>query len=105
MISILGKVFNLSLLYAAFRSATPIIYAALCASVTQQANILNIGTEGIMLTGAFTAVTVSYFTGSWVMGVFCAMLVGVLIAMIMAVGLYFLLKPLIGLETTSWICI
>ena len=33
MIAILGKVFNLSLLYAAFRSATPIIYAALCASV------------------------------------------------------------------------
>ena len=28
-----------------------------------------------------------------------------LLAMIMAVGLYFLLKPLIGLETTSWICI
>ena len=86
MIAILGKVFNLSLLYAAFRSATPIIYAALCASVTQQANILNIGTEGIMLTGAFTAVTVSYFTGSWVLGILCAMLVGVLIAMIMAVG-------------------
>ena len=86
MISILGKVFNLSLLYAAFRSATPIIYAALCASVTQQANILNIGTEGIMLTGAFTAVTVSYFTQSWVLGILSAMLVGVLIAMIMAVG-------------------
>ncbi len=86
MIAILGKVFNLSLIYAAFRSATPIIYAALCASVTQQANILNIGTEGIMLTGAFTAVTVSYFTQSWVLGVICAMLVGVVIAMIMAVG-------------------
>ena len=28
-----------------------------------------------------------------------------LLAMIVAVGLYFLLKPLIGLETTSWICI
>lgn len=86
MIAILGKVFNLSLLYAAFRSATPIIYAALCASVTQQANILNIGTEGIMLTGAFTAVTVSYFTQNWILGILCAMLVGVLMAMIMAVG-------------------
>lgn len=28
-----------------------------------------------------------------------------LLAMIVAVGLYFLLKPIIGLETTSWICI
>ena len=84
--SIMSKVLNLSLIYASFRAATPIIYAALCASVTQQANILNIGTEGIMLIGAFTAVTVSYFTGSWILGVLCAMLAGVVIALIMAVG-------------------
>ena len=43
-----GKIFNLSLIYATFRASTPIIYAALCAAITQQANILNIGTEGIM---------------------------------------------------------
>lgn len=61
------KIFDISLIYATFRSATPIIYAALCAAITQQADILNIGTEGIMLTGAFTAVTVSYLTGSWVL--------------------------------------
>lgn len=45
----ISKIFNLSLIYSSFRSATPIIYAALCASITQQADILNIGTEGIML--------------------------------------------------------
>lgn len=82
----LGKIFNLSLIYATFRASTPIIYAALCAAITQQANILNVGTEGIMLVGAFTAVSVSYITGSWVMGVLAAMLGGALIAMIMAVG-------------------
>ena len=53
------KIFNASLIYATFRSATPIIFAALCAAITQQANILNIGTEGIMLVGAFTAVAVT----------------------------------------------
>ena len=47
MIDILSKVMNLSLIYATFRAATPIIFAALCASVTQQANILNIGTEDV----------------------------------------------------------
>ncbi len=82
----LGKVFNLSLIYATFRSATPLIFAALCAAITQQANILNIGTEGIMLVGAFTAVAVSYFSGSWVLGVIVAMLAGACIAMIMAIG-------------------
>ena len=80
------KIFDISLIYATFRSATPIIYAALCAAITQQADILNIGTEGIMLTGAFTAVTVSYLTGSWVLGILISMVAGLLIAMIMAVG-------------------
>ena len=82
----LGKIFNVSLIYATFRASTPIIYAALCAAITQQANILNIGTEGIMLVGAFTAVAVSYFTGSWILGVAAAMGGGAVIAMIMAVG-------------------
>ena len=82
----LGKIFNLSLIYATFRASTPIIYAALCAAITQQANILNIGTEGIMLVGAFTAVAISYFTGSWILGVLAAMLGGAMIAMIMAVS-------------------
>ncbi|MDR1801507.1 MAG: ABC transporter permease [Lachnospiraceae bacterium] len=81
-----SKIFNTSLIYATFRSATPIIYAALCAAITQQADILNIGTEGIMLTGAFAAVTVSYLTGSWILGVLTAMAAGFLMSMIMAVG-------------------
>lgn len=86
MLENLEKIFNVSLIYATFRASTPIIYAALCAAITQQANILNIGTEGIMLVGAFTAVAVSYFTGSWLLGVVAAMAGGALIAMIMAVG-------------------
>lgn len=81
-----NSIINVSLIYATFRAATPIIYAALCAAVTQQADILNIGTEGIMLTGAFMAVAVSYLTGSWLGGIFAAMLSGLVIAMIMAVG-------------------
>lgn len=81
-----SKIFSVSLIYATFRSATPIIYAALCAAITQQADILNIGTEGIMLVGAFTAVAVSYTTGSWMLAILVAMLTGLFMAMIMAVG-------------------
>lgn len=81
-----GNIFNASLMYATWRSATPLIYAALCAAITQQANILNIGTEGIMLMGAFTAVATSYLTGSWIAGVVAAMLAGMIMAGIMAVG-------------------
>ena len=81
-----GRIFDISIIYATWRAATPIIYAALCAAVTQQANILNIGTEGIMLMGAFSAVAVSYITGSWLAGVLVAMIGGMLMALIMAVG-------------------
>ena len=80
------KIFNSSLIYASFRSAVPIMYAALCAAITQQADILNIGTEGIMLSGAFMAVAVSYLTGNWLLAVLAAMLSGLFIAMLMAVG-------------------
>ncbi|ETP73808.1 putative ABC-type transport system, permease component [Lachnospiraceae bacterium JC7] len=81
-----SKIFNASLIYSTFRTATPIIYAALCAAITQQADILNIGTEGIMLFGAFMAVAVSYLTGSWALGVLVAMFGGLCIAMVMAVS-------------------
>lgn len=81
-----SKIFNVSLIYATFRSATPIIFAALCAAITQQANILNIATEGIMLLGAFTAVSVSFFTGNFLLGIISAMILGAFITYIMAVG-------------------
>ncbi len=81
-----SNIINVSLIYATFRASTPIIYAALCAAITQQANILNVGTEGIMLMGAFTAVAVSYTTGSWLLGVLVAMLSGMVMAWIIAVG-------------------
>ena len=80
------NVFDFTLIYATIRASTPILFAALAAVITQQADIINIGTEGIMLTGAFTAVCVSFFTGSWILGLLVSMAAGVLIALIMAVA-------------------
>lgn len=81
-----SNIINVSLIYATFRASTPIIYAALCAAITQQANILNVGTEGIMLMGSFMAVAISYTTGSWMLGVLAAMLSGMFMAWIIAIG-------------------
>lgn len=86
LFEILAKVLNISLINAAIRIATPILFAALCASITQNAGILLIGTEGIMLMGAFIAVAIGYATGSWVLGVLAAILCGVLVAGVLAVG-------------------
>ena len=82
----MSKVFDLSLIYAMIRSSTPILFAALCATITQQANILNIGTEGIMLMSSFIAVLVSVNTGNWMLAIVIAVISGVIIAMIMAVA-------------------
>lgn len=82
----MSEVLDITLIYATIRSATPILFAALCATITQQADILNIGTEGIMLTSAFVAVLTSFMTGSWLIAIICAILSGIVIAMIMAVA-------------------
>jgi len=80
------QIFGVPLIYATIRASTPILFAAMSALITQQANITNIGTEGIMLTSAFIAVYVSYMTGSWILAILVAIIAGVVMAMIMAVA-------------------
>ena len=82
----LEQVFTLPLIYATIRASTPILFAAMAALITQQANITNIGTEGIMLMSAFIAVFVSFTSGSWLLAIICAIAAGVAMAMIMAVA-------------------
>lgn len=81
-----NSIFDYTLIYATIRAATPILFAALAAAITEQGNITNIGTEGIMLTSAFAAVLVSYTTGSWVLALIISMIAGVLMSLIMAVA-------------------
>ncbi|OLS02663.1 ABC transporter permease [Tissierella creatinophila] len=80
------SIFDYTLIYATIRAATPILFAALAAAITEQGDITNIGTEGIMLTSAFAAVLVSYTTGSWILALIVSMIAGVLMALIMAVA-------------------
>jgi simple sugar transport system permease protein len=86
LLIILGSVFSPSLLYASLRTSAPVMYAGLCAAMTQQAGILNLGTEGIMLMGAYLAVAFGYLTQSWIAGVAAAMLGGALIAGILGIA-------------------
>lgn len=82
----ISSVFNITLLRATVVSTTPILFAALAAVISQNANILNVGVEGIMLSSAFAAITVSYKTGSWILGVIVAVIVGIIIALILGVA-------------------
>ncbi|ACZ18799.1 ABC transporter permease [Thermanaerovibrio acidaminovorans] len=82
----LSLVVDYTLIRSTIRSSMPIIYAAMACVITQQADILNIGVEGIMLCGAFAAVAVSYFSGSWLLALGASVLVGILLAAFMAVA-------------------
>ena len=56
----LSAIFTLGLFQNTLRTATPVILAALGGLLTEQAGIMNIGMEGMMLIGCFAAVAVSY---------------------------------------------
>jgi simple sugar transport system permease protein len=77
-------VLNIGLLAATLRMATPLIFAAIGAVVTERSGVMNIGIEGMMLFGAFAAVAGSYYTGSPWLGVLAAMIVGGLLGLLHA---------------------
>jgi simple sugar transport system permease protein len=78
-------VITIGLFTASIRMATPIMYAALGGTFSERVGIINIGLEGVMLTSAFTGVTISFYTGNPWLGVLGAMVVGGLIGLFHAV--------------------
>ena len=84
MVDLLG-VINVGLFAAALRMATPIVYASLGGIFSERVGVINIGLEGMMLTSAFTGVTVSHYTRNPWLGVLAAVLVGGLLAFFHAV--------------------
>lgn len=71
-------------LAACIRMATPLTLAGLGEAYSERAGILNIGLEAIMLSGAFSAFMVTFWTGSLVLGMLGGMLAGLLIALLHA---------------------
>lgn len=65
-------------------TATPLLITALGAVYSERAGILNIGNEGLMLTGAFFGATVSWITGSAFVGAVAAMAAAMLLNLILA---------------------
>lgn len=80
----MGNLFTIGLFQQMLRSATPVALAAQGGLMTEHAGIMNIGMDGMILMGAFTAVSVSWLLGSAWLGLLAAVLTGVLVGLFFA---------------------
>lgn len=74
----------LTLLFAALRSATPVLAVVLGEAMTQRSGVINLGVEGQMLLGAMTGFAVASVTGDPWLGVMAACGAGVALSMVHA---------------------
>ena len=81
---IFSTLFSWATLKAALRFTTPILLASLGAIFTARAGVLNLNLEGTMLAAALGGVLGCHYGGSLWTGILAAILVGVLIAAILA---------------------
>ena len=72
----------LAILASSIRLAIPYTLAGLGGTYSERSGVVNIGLEGMMLTGAFTAVAVTNATGSAWLGLLAAIFAGMLLGLI-----------------------
>jgi len=73
------------LLIATLVAGTPLVYAALGELVVERAGVLNMGVEGMMVTGAISAFAVTMATGSVTLGVIVAMAAAMALSLLFSV--------------------
>lgn len=65
--------------------STPLIFASVGGAFSVRSGVMALGLESMMMCGAFGAVLGSYYSGSFVVGLLCGMLGGMLIGLFHAV--------------------
>ena len=94
--TVIEQIFTAGTFFVILTKVAPILLAAIGGAFTQQGNILNIGLEGMMLIGAFTAIVVGSAADNALVGVLAAVAAALVLAAIYAVG------TLWSRLTTSW---
>jgi len=86
-LQVLNIAFVTAMLAASLRFATPILMAALGELFTERAGILNLGLEGVMLSGAFVGFLVMHYTNQMLLAFLSTLAVGLLIGL--ALGFFY----------------
>src|SRR5438874_5462579 len=80
------QIFTLSLVFSTIRLSTPLVLAAIGGLYSERSGVINIALEGLMLAGAFTAASVTYYAHSPWVGLGAAIVAGALVALIIALA-------------------
>ena len=85
-------------------AATPILFAALGEAVAERSGVLNLGVEGMMITGALAGFAAAHATGSPMVGFVAGALAGAALSLIFAVLTQYLLtnQVAMGLALTMF---
>jgi simple sugar transport system permease protein len=76
--------FLASLIAASMRAGTPLLFATLGEIIAERSGVLNLGLEGVMVSGAMTGFYISLVTGNPWLGVLAGGIAGLLLALIHA---------------------
>jgi ABC-type uncharacterized transport system permease subunit len=82
----MSELFTFAVIFAALRSSTPLIFAALGGLFSERSGVINIALEGLMLAGAFTAAVATYELHNPYLGLLCGMAAGALLAFVYAIA-------------------
>src|SRR5882762_5091562 len=78
------QILTLALVFSTIRLATPLVLAALGGLYSERSGVINIALEGLMLAGAFTAASVTYYAHNPWIGLGSAILAGALVGSLIA---------------------
>ncbi len=79
-------IFSITTLSSVLSASAPVVFASLGETLSERAGVINLSVEGSMMMGAMTGFAVAKVSGSLVLGFGAAMLVGALMALIVALG-------------------